>query len=217
VPTIVAGTPERTGLSSTRWVMTLLHEHFHQWQYRQAWYYPGVARLGLSGGDTTGMWMLNYAFPYDSVPVRNAVRLLALTLRAALDFENDSGLEPVLQAREALRVQLSSADYRYLEFQLWQEGVARYVELLAGKLASHEKPLREFTALPDYQKYSAAAADLRGSLLQELEETNLQRNRRVSFYPIGAAIAVLLDRTRPGWKQTYSRRPFALTTLLEKP
>src|SRR4051812_22173129 len=214
-PTIVVGTPERTGLSSTRWVMTLLHEHFHQWQYSQTWYYPGVARLGLSGGDSTGMWMLNYSFPYDSVPVREAVRQLALTLCAALDPGNQSGLELVIRARDALRGQLSVTDYRYLEFQLWQEGVGRYVEYRAANLASHGKPLADFAALPDYQKYSAAAADLRGSLLQELQETNLHRNRRVSFYPIGAAIALLLDRTRPGWKETYSRRPFALAALLE--
>ncbi|MFL5447827.1 MAG: hypothetical protein ACJ8AP_10685 [Gemmatimonadales bacterium] len=215
VPTIVTGTPERTGLSSTRWVLTLLHEHFHQWQYSQTWYYPGVARLGLSAGDSTGMWMLNYSFPYDSLPVREAVRRLALTLRAAFDSESASGLEPVIRARDSLRGQLSAADYRYLEFQLWQEGVARYVEYRAANLASRGKPPGNFAGLPDYQPYSAAAADRRRGLLQELEETDLQRNRRVSFYPIGAAIALILDRTRPAWKDSYSRRPFALAALLD--
>ncbi|HEX6405770.1 MAG TPA: hypothetical protein VFZ90_01150 [Gemmatimonadales bacterium] len=216
VPTIVVGTPERTGMSSTRWVLTLLHEHFHQWQYSQTWYYPGVARLGLSGGDSTGMWMLNYPFPYDSPPVGQAVRRFALALRSALDPQSTSGLEPVLRARDALRKQLSVADYRYMEFQLWQEGVARYVEYRAAKLASRGKPLGDFAALPDYQPYSAAAADRARGLLQELEETDLQRNRRVSFYPIGAAIALLLDRSGHAWKQAYSRRPFALAALLDR-
>jgi hypothetical protein len=215
VPTIVVGTPERTGLSSTRWVLTLLHEHFHQWQYSQTWYYPGVARLGLSGRDSTGMWMLNYAFPYDSLPVGLAVRRLALALRAALDPQRTSGLQPVLRARDALRRELSAADYRYLEFQLWQEGVGRYVEYRAANLASQGKPLGDFAALPDYQPYSAAAADRQRGLLQELGETDLQRNRRVSFYPIGAAIALLLDRSGQAWKQAYSRRPFALAALLD--
>jgi hypothetical protein len=215
MPTIVVGTPERTGLSSTRWVLTLLHEHFHQWQYSQPWYYPGVARLGLSGGDSTGMWMLNYSFPYDSIPVREAVRRLALTLRAALDPESRSGIEPVMRARDALRARLSAADYRYLEFQLWQEGVARYVEYRAANLASSGNPPGNFAVLPDYQPYSAAAADRGRGLLQELQETDLQRNRRVSFYPIGAAIALLLDRTGQEWKEAYSRRPFALAALLD--
>jgi hypothetical protein len=215
VPTIVVGTPQRTGMPSTRWVLTLMHEHFHQWQYSQSWYYPGVAGLGLSGGDSTGMWMLNYPFPYDSVPVGLAVRRLALALRAALDPQNTSGLEPVLRARDALRRELSAEDYRYLEFQLWQEGVARYVEYRAANLASRRKPLGDFAALPDYQPYSAVAAERQRGLLQELGETDLQRNRRVSFYPIGAAMALLLDRTRQSWKQAYSRRPFALSALLD--
>jgi hypothetical protein len=216
MPTIVVGTPQRTGMSSTRWVLTLLHEHFHQWQYSQTWYYPGVAGLGLSGGDSTGMWMLNYPFPYDSQPVGQAVRRLALALRAALDPQSKSGLEPVIRARDALRGQLSPADYRYLEFQLWQEGVARYVEYRAANLASRTKTPAEFAALSDYQPYSAAATDRQRGLLQELEGTDLQRNRRVSFYPIGAAIALLLDRTTgQAWKEAYSRRPFALAALLD--
>ncbi|HKP50825.1 MAG TPA: hypothetical protein VJU17_12460 [Gemmatimonadales bacterium] len=214
-PTIVVGSPERTGMTSTRWVLTLLHEHFHQWQYSRPWYYPGVAKLGLSGGDSTGMWMLNYAFPYDSLPVREAVRRLALTLRAALDPESGAGIEPVVRARDALRNQLSAADYRYFEFQLWQEGVARYIEYRAANLASHGKPLGHFAALPDYQPYAAAATERQRGLLQELGETDLQRNRRVSFYPIGAAIALLLDRSGHPWKQAYSRRPFVLATLLD--
>ena len=30
---IVAGTPENTSLHSTAWIITVLHEHFHQYQY----------------------------------------------------------------------------------------------------------------------------------------------------------------------------------------
>ncbi|MEE9270646.1 MAG: hypothetical protein V3V49_10350, partial [Candidatus Krumholzibacteria bacterium] len=73
VPTIVIGQPRNTDAShSTRWVMTLLHEHFHQWQLSQPGYYDAVAGLGLARGDTTGMWMLNYDFPYDSPEVAAA-------------------------------------------------------------------------------------------------------------------------------------------------
>src|SRR5919112_1901746 len=50
-PTVVIGSAERTGKSSTEWVLTLLHEHFHQWQYSQPEYYSGVAGLDLSQGD----------------------------------------------------------------------------------------------------------------------------------------------------------------------
>jgi hypothetical protein len=161
------------------------------------------------------MWMLNYPFPYDSQPVGQAMRGLALALRAALDPESESGLDSVIRARDALRAKLSAADYKYLEFQLWQEGVARYVEYRAANLASRGKPRGDFAALPDYQPFSAAAAERQRGLLQELGETDLQRNRRVSFYPIGAAIALLLDRSGHEWKQAYSRRPFTLAALLD--
>src|SRR5687768_13107893 len=66
VPTIVIGTAEGTGMRSTKWVLTVAHEHFHQWQTSQPGYYAGVAALDLAKGDSTGMWMLNYAFPYST-------------------------------------------------------------------------------------------------------------------------------------------------------
>ena len=42
LPTIVVGTARHTGKSSSDWVLTLLHEHFHQWQYTLADYYRRV-------------------------------------------------------------------------------------------------------------------------------------------------------------------------------
>ena len=42
-----------------------MHEHFHQLQWAQPEYLKAIDDLGLSKGDATGMWMLNYPFPYD--------------------------------------------------------------------------------------------------------------------------------------------------------
>src|SRR5256885_8586199 len=53
---------------------------------------------------------------------------------------------------------LSADDYRYLSFQLWQEGVARYVEYRAAAIAAREyTPSPGFRALPDYADYRATA------------------------------------------------------------
>jgi hypothetical protein len=218
-PTIVIGSAERTDKSSTGWVLTLLHEHFHQWQSSRPDYYAGVARLDLARGDTTGMWMLDYAFPYDSVPVQQAVRGLAVALEQALDAPQAarrSALERVVSARETLRGRLTAADYRYFEFQLWQEGVARFIEYAAARAAAAEpgKPSAAFESLADYEPYSAAAAEARRGLRRELEQLALGRQRRIAFYPLGAATALVLEETRPDWKQAYSRRPFALAALL---
>jgi hypothetical protein len=57
---IVIGEPKNTtSKSSTPWLITLMHEHFHQLQNAQPRYFQAVEDLGLSHGDSTGMWMLN--------------------------------------------------------------------------------------------------------------------------------------------------------------
>jgi hypothetical protein len=218
-PTIVIGSAERTNKSSTGWVLTLMHEHFHQWQSSRPDYYPGVARLDLARGDTTGQWMLDYAFPYDSVPVQRAVRGLAIALGHALDAPPGTrsiALNAVLRARDTLRRRLTEADYRYFEFQLWQEGVARFIEYATARAAAADsaKPSAAFEGLTDYQPYSAAAAEARRGLRRELEHVVLDRQRRIAFYPLGAAMALVLEDIRPDWKQAYGRRPFALAALL---
>jgi hypothetical protein len=218
LPTIVIGSAEHNGKSSTAWVLTLLHEHFHQWQYSQPGYYAGVARLNLAHGDTTGQWMLDYAFPYDSVPVQQAVRRLAAALGQALDAPPSAkaeALKAAVGAGEKLRSCLTAADYRYFEFQLWQEGVARFVEYAAARAAAESgEPSAAFRSLADYEPYSRAAAGADRSLRRELEQLALGRQGRVAFYSLGAAMALLLEATRPDWKRAYAERPFALAALL---
>ena len=218
IPTIVIGSAEHTGKSSAAWVLTLLHEHFHQWQYSQPGYYAGVERLDLARGDTTGQWMLDYAFPYDSAPVQLAVRRLATALGRALDAPPSTkaeALRAAVDARETLRRCLTAADYRYFEFQLWQEGVARFIEYAAARAAAGSgEPSAAFRGLPDYEPYSRAPAEARRSVRRDLEQLALGRHRRVAFYPLGAAMALLLEETRPDWKRSYADRPFALAALL---
>jgi hypothetical protein len=213
MPTIVVGSAERLGKSSTTWVLTVFHENFHQMQYRWPGYYPGVARLGLSGGDSTGTWMLNYPFPYDSAPVQDSVRRFARSLARALTAPEEprTATREALVARDAVRAVLSSADGRYLDFQLWQEGVPRYIELAVARAAAETgEPAEAFRRLPDYEPYAAAADRARKTLQAKLEDMSLGKDRRVSFYPLGAGLALVLDRARPNWKAEYFLRPFEL-------
>jgi hypothetical protein len=205
VATIVVGSAERTGKSSAEWVLTLLHEHFHQWQSSLPDYYAKANGLGLARGDTTGQWMLSYPFPYDSAPVQLAVAALATSLARA------EPIETVARQREALRRILSPDDDRYLEFQLWQEGVPRYVEIATAEAAAGAgEPPVEFRRLPDYESYAELAKRLRGRLGAELAEPNLRRDRRVVFYSIGAGLAMLLDRSDGSWKRRYQEGLFTL-------
>jgi hypothetical protein len=162
--------------------------------------------------------MLDYPFPYDSGPTQQAMRRLASSLLQALDARRVArvtALKAVVSARDLLRSGLTAADYRYFEFQLWQEGVARFIEYTAARAATDSgAPLAAFRRLPDYEPYGKAAQSARRTLRLELKHLDLGRQRRVAFYPVGAAMALLLEDTRPGWKQTYTENPFTLAAQL---
>ena len=205
IPTIVVGSAERTGKSSGEWLLTLLHEHFHQWQSSLPEYYARADALGLARGDTTGQWMLNYPFPYDSAPVQRAAEALAASLARG------ETPDAVTRLRQALRRTLSPDDDRYLEFQLWQEGVPRYLEIAVAEAAAGAgEPSQAFRRLPDYQGYADLAIRLRNELDRRLEDLSLGRERRIAFYALGAGMARLLDGNDEGWKRRYRENLFTL-------
>ena len=215
IPTIVVGRPAETGKGATAWALTILHERFHQLQMSRPGYFEGVGGLGLARGDTTGSWMLDYPFPYDDAIVRGRYVDLASHLLRALEHAGtpdfDRRVERYEEARDRFRESLSADDYRYFQFQLWQEGVARYTELaVAERAATAGEPAAAFRALPGYESYADAAARLRREIHQGLQTSMLSTDRRVAFYPLGAATALLLDLVAPGWRDRYFAEPFAL-------
>ena len=205
IATIVIGTPEATGLSPDAWVLTILHEHLHQMQFSRPDYYAGIENLGLSRGDETGMWMLNYPFPYSRDETSSAFRVMAERLIEALRVRGaDAFYDSVLrywQARESARRTVSEDDWRYVELQLWQEGVARWTE---GAIA----------ALTD--EYSDAASEANEKIVRELVEFDLGKQGRVAFYPIGAGEAMLLEGVGSDWRERYWIEPFSLGPHLER-
>jgi hypothetical protein len=213
VNTVVIGQPENTGKNSTTWAIVALHEHFHQLQYTRPWYYDSVTGLDLAKGDETGMWQLNYPFPYTEDAVGEAFADYKAALEAALEADagDESVLNVFLDTRARLREVIGEDNYRYLSFQLWQEGVARHTEYAVAALASsmHE-PLPAFTELPDFVSYDEARQALADNHAQEMAKMDLAESQRVVFYPIGASEAMLLDKYRPGWKARYFAEPFYL-------
>jgi hypothetical protein len=221
-PSIVIGQPANTAAkTSTRWVLTLLHEHFHQMQYSQPGYYPGVNALGLARGDLQGSWMLNYPFPYDKPQVQTAFARMSARLDEALakppGEQTLAALRSYLDAKRALRALVSPDDYKYLNFQLWQEGIARYTELRVGELAATGyAPIASFAALPDFTSYESAAIAVRSRIHTQLTTVNLAETQRSAFYPVGAAEGLLLDRVNPAWHAAYANAGFTLDGLLER-
>jgi hypothetical protein len=215
VPTVVIGQPEQTDRSSTFWVVMALHEHFHQLQYSQPDYYEAAGALDLEGDDPTGQWMLDYPFDYDDEAIGREIaglaRVLVHALRATDAPELPQRLAELRQARARLRAACEEKDYRYLSFQLWQEGVSRFTEIRVAEAAAREhRPLPEFEALGDFTPYGEVAERLRGDLIRELEELSLAQMKRVAFYPVGAAEAMILDAASPGWRRRYFTEKFEL-------
>ena len=220
VSTVVVGQPEQTGRASTAWVVTLLHEHAHQMQASQPGYYAAVDSLGLSNGDATGMWMLTYPFPYTSSAVQDRFdayrEALVQALGAVYRPDAEAAVAALLEARAQLHEALDPAADRYLAFQQWQEGVARYTEhRVAAAAAERYDPLPAFLALPDAVPYAVYAQSLRRALADELASVDLSTEGRVAFYPTGAAEALLLDALRPGWQRRYMADRFSLAPALD--
>lgn len=218
VSTIVVGQAENTASkTSTPWVVMLMHEHFHQLQDSQPNFYEQVAALNLARGDQSGMWMLNYAFPYDAYEVRQQFfvmsRLLADALKSKEQEDFSANLSAYLTARQQLREMLSADDYKYLSFQLWKEGIARYTEYHVAKLAATDyKPTKPFAALKDFTSFQSTADGVMNRILSELSTLDLEKSKRVSFYAMGAGEGLSLDRINPQWRDRYLIDKFSLDT-----
>ena len=52
-------------------------------------------------------------------------------------------------------------------------------------------------------------------ILEELGELDLASSKRVSFYPLGAGEAILLDSLKPGWQKRYWTEKFNLEVFLD--
>lgn len=215
-PVIVVGKAENTtDKTSSRWVAVLLHEHFHQLQYSRPSYFADVNALELHGGDTTGMWQINYAFPYkDAVVVKQFRELTDLLLKAyeaSTKNDRESTLKTYLVKREEFAASLKPNDYKYASFQLWQEGIARYTQYKMAELAGRKySPSRAFRSLPDYVPFDKEAARLLAATLQELRDLDLAKWERTVFYPFGAVEGLLLDKVDAKWRSRYFNEKFEL-------
>ena len=216
VSTIVIGQPENTeAQTSARWVVTLLHEHFHQMQDSQPDFYKDAHALGLARGDETGMWMLNFPFPYEKAEVKEQFsamgRALAGALKARRGKDFAKKLSAYLAERRRFQRMLAPDDFKYFSFQLWKEGVARYTEYrIASEAAAHYRPSKEFAALTDSTPFAFAddAERVLTKILADLQNSPLDKAQRVAFYSFGAAEAMLLDRANPSWKRRYFTEKF---------
>lgn len=221
ISTIVVGQAENTSArTSTPWVVTLLHEHFHQLQDSQPNFYADVNALNLSRGDQSGMWMLNYAFPYEEEALQRQFAALSQALAAAVQSrgvprgERRKRVRVYLEASSTFRELLSPDDYKYFSFQLWKEGIARYSDYQVARLAATKyRPSKEFRSLKDYRTFADVAESTRAGIFRQLLTQKLGESKREVVYSFGAAEGLLLDQINPRWRARYFLEKFDLGKL----
>jgi hypothetical protein len=208
IPVIVIGEAQLTeAKTSTPWLITLMHEHFHQLQETQPGAYENVDKLGLSKGDNTGMWMLNYAFPYDSKDLNDSFDHLKTLLLGALNEPDAKKFKPLaedyVRTRKDFMAKLTPDDHKYLALQLWKEGIARYTEIKFAEAAAAYQPSADYKGLPDYSDFASYPAKRKAATLDELSKANLAKWQRIVVYSFGACEGLFLDRWHPQWQQRY--------------
>ncbi|WP_322965454.1 hypothetical protein [Sphingomonas fuzhouensis] len=207
--TIAIGYPKALEMSPAYWKATVLHESFHLYQSHIPGYAQMVAALGLAGGSTDGSWMLNYPFPYADPQVGAAFLLMGdaglAFLEAKSPEERRAATKAYVAARDVALAKVSPADRRYYEFQVGQEGVARWTELVLARQG-------------DAAMRDDAIARLKGlaTSLRAVREQGFKTWKRAALYVYGAIEAEMLERAGVNWRAEYRRHPFGLGDQLKR-
>ena len=208
---IVFGTPRHREEDDASWVIDVGHEAFHQYQFGLPDYAAQVAALGLApkGGD--GSWMLDYPFPYQDAKVAGAFATLCQRagefLAASAPRQRRQAVMDYLAARHLARATVSPTDWRYYEFQVGQEGVARWTQVMLAQAAARRE-----------QRFANVARERLGGVatsMRAITRQGLGVWKRSAFYELGAAEAMMLDAFAPKWREVYRERPFSVGEQLD--
>lgn len=211
LPVIQMGLPAALGATPADWTVTFLHEAFHQYQAVLPGYQAAIDAVGRSLGQTGVGWMLDYPFPYSDPAVGAAFAQMNTAATAFLSAKPGEDtrkyVEAYLQARRGARAAAGEKHWQYYEFQVGQEGAARWIELELADIAGRRN-----------KAIAAVARDRRLGLftsLRAIDSQGLRVWKRGSFYIFGAFEMAMMSRFVPDWQREYQRAPFAVGAALE--
>jgi len=176
--------------------------------------------MALANGDPTGSWMIEYSFPYRESVINKSfseyTRLLHKTLQIKTKSSNEKNMLLELSKKQHDIVsRLSYDDSQYFKLQVWQEGIARYVEYKLALIASKDyQTTTGFDSLTDVISFNKAADEILDNMMLVLPRMTLSEQKRLTFYYVGFAEGLLLDRVAPDWKRDYFDSIFNLGNLL---
>ena len=211
-PTIVMGAPDTSDRTNAQWMATVIHEHVHQVQMSRPNYSELTAALDLAEDGDNGMWMINFPFPYDDEKVNSAFDRMAKALVNAANgilaraSNMDARVEAYVTAKRAFMDRVGERNARYFEFQLWQEGIARYLEYRGA---------RQLAAL-GATSLDRVASDLYQGAMNSLRSPGtLAKVDRAAVYMLGLLEGVVLEAIQPSWEGDYFAGPLATTPIFE--
>ena len=199
--------------NADNYVSGLIHEAFHAYQgisvydkFEQA---ESIARLSSD-------------YPWESPENQKGWNQEADLLLRAYNSVSDTSLNhhisEFLKHRDQRRT-LANISPQLIEYERkreWLEGLAKYVELKTGIVASELTPYEsapKITTLSDFKHYE----DSNTYLEQQIGEVRraASRSGESRFYYLGMLQAMLLDRTAPEWKKEIFKENLYLEDLLK--
>lgn len=206
VDCIVVGDPKNTKKSDEDWIIMLLHEHFHLYQGANPQYNENISILAQKIANESENWMLDYDFPYNDTTINKLFKEYSYSIYETYislnknDFKEK--MEQYLTNQAEIQNHLTSNDYNYFQFQIWQEGIATYTEYNYLNVLSHNsKFFKEIYAVD----FTLKNEDLLRAYTSSLLKNDLQKNKRNLFYSIGLLKGIIKDETNPEWKTDYFR------------
>ncbi|TVQ19556.1 MAG: hypothetical protein EA361_00670 [Bacteroidetes bacterium] len=201
---IVVGDPKNTQMSDEDWIVMLLHEHFHLYQGIHPNYNENIAVLAQKISGDSDNWMLDYDFPYNDATLNKLFKEYSNSLLETFISLNKNDLKEKMERyvinQAEIRNHLTSHDYSYFQFQVWQEGIATYTEYkYLNALNNNSKYFHEKYALD----FTLKNEDLITAYASGLLNSNLQKNTRNLFYAIGLLKGIIMDAANPEWKTDY--------------
>lgn len=204
------GLPDALEATQADWIVTFLHEAFHQYQSTLPGYFSALDVVRARLGKTGEQWILEYPFPYADSKVKAEFAAMTLSAGQFLSAENDAQAEAAIrgyvEARNRARDAMCPDDWLYYEFQVGQEGVARWTELRFAAAAGETRP--DIATIGKEQTGGLAVS------LSAIDSQGLNVWKRSSFYVLGAIEASMLERVRPQWQLEYANNPFAMGSML---
>ena len=181
--------------NSDWYVSALLHESFHVLQ---------AVRANESLIEAENVVSLEDKYPWDDPEFRTSWLEERRLLAAAIGEEDLDEMINIadrwLKHRSERRQEISDTLIQYEQKREWLEGLAKYAELMAWKMADESdayEPLPAIGEISDFNSYKKAESHWKKEISQL--KSDMQFDETI-FYYSGWAQAVLLDRLNPGWK-----------------